>query len=38
MLGFYPTNVNTGGAYHRLEIHVDRKDATVETRRGYFAR
>jgi Ca-activated chloride channel family protein len=38
MLGFYPTNVNTGGAYHRLEIQVNRKDATVETRRGYFAR
>ncbi len=38
LLGYSPTNVNWNGAFRKIEIKVNRKDATVLYRHGYAAR
>jgi VWFA-related protein len=36
-LGFYPDDVNWDGSFHKLRVKVNRPDAHVQTREGYFA-
>jgi VWFA-related protein len=36
-LGFYPDDVNWDGSFHKLHVKVNRADARVQTRDGYFA-
>ena len=36
-LGFYPEDVNWDGSFHKLRVRVNRPDAHVQTREGYFA-
>jgi hypothetical protein len=36
-LGFYPEDVNWDGSFHKLHVKVNRADAHVQTREGYFA-
>lgn len=36
-LGYYPTNSKKDGTYRRIQVDVKRGNATVRTRRGYFA-
>ena len=36
-LGFYPNDVEWDGSFHKLTVKVNRKDAQVVTRDGYFA-
>jgi VWFA-related protein len=38
LLGYSPTNVNWNGTFRKIEIKVNRKDATVLYRHGYAAR
>jgi VWFA-related protein len=38
LLGYSPTNVNWNGAFRKIAIKVNRKDATVLYRHGYAAR
>jgi VWFA-related protein len=36
-LGFYPDDVNWDGSFHKLHVEVNRPDARVQVREGYFA-
>jgi VWFA-related protein len=36
-LGFYPEDVSWDGSFHKLRVKVNRPDAHVQTREGYFA-
>ncbi|MGA8036447.1 MAG: VWA domain-containing protein [Candidatus Acidiferrales bacterium] len=36
-LGFYPTDVQWDGSFHKLQVKVKRKDAQVQARDGYYA-
>jgi hypothetical protein len=36
-LGFYPDGVNWDGSFHKVQVKVNRPDAQVQTREGYFA-
>ena len=36
-LGFYPEDVNWDGSFHKLRVRVNRPDAHVQAREGYFA-
>jgi VWFA-related protein len=36
-VGYYPTNGARDGTYRQVQVSVDREDATVRARRGYFA-
>jgi VWFA-related protein len=36
-LGFYPGDVEWDGSFHKLTVKVNRKDAQVDARDGYFA-
>jgi len=38
LLGFYPTNKNQDGAYHKLQVKTSRKDVAIRARPGYRAR
>ena len=37
-VGYYPTNAERDGTYRRVRVTVNRNDAAVRTRRGYFAK
>ncbi len=37
-VGYYPTNSEHDGTYRRVRVTVNRNDAAVRTRRGYFAK
>jgi VWFA-related protein len=37
-VGYYPTNVERDGTYRRVRVTVNRNDAAVRTRRGYYAK
>lgn len=37
LLGYSPSNSHLDGGYRRIEVRVNRKDATVLYRHGYFA-
>lgn len=37
-VGYYPTNAERDGTFRRVRVTVDRNDAAVRTRRGYFAK
>jgi VWFA-related protein len=37
-VGYYPTNAERDGSYHRVRVVVNRPDAAVRTRRGYYAK
>lgn len=37
-VGYYPTNAERDGTFRRVRIVVNRPDAAVRTRRGYYAR
>lgn len=36
-LGFYPDNVRWDGSFHKIQVKVNRRDAHVEARDGYYA-
>jgi len=36
-LGFYPDNVKWDGGFHKIQVKVNRRDAHVEARDGYYA-
>jgi len=36
-LGFYPEDANWDGSFHKLHVNVNRPEAHVQTREGYFA-
>jgi VWFA-related protein len=37
-LGYYPANNSKDGSFHRIQVQVNRSDARVRTRRGYFSK
>ncbi|HWP42528.1 MAG TPA: VWA domain-containing protein, partial [Blastocatellia bacterium] len=37
-VGYYPTNNERDGSFHRVRVVVNRDGAAVRTRRGYYAR
>ncbi|HWN98212.1 MAG TPA: VWA domain-containing protein [Blastocatellia bacterium] len=37
-VGYYPTNPEKDGTYRRVRVTVDRPDAAVRTRKGYYAK
>ena len=37
-VGYYPTNVERDGTFRKVRVTVDRNDAAVRTRRGYYAK
>jgi VWFA-related protein len=37
-VGYYPTNAERDGTYRRVRVMVNRNDAAVRTRRGYYAK
>jgi len=37
-VGYYPTNAERDGTYRRVRVTVNRNDAAVRTRRGYYAK
>jgi VWFA-related protein len=37
LLGYYSTNTNLDGSYHRIQVKMKRPGLTVKARRGYFA-
>jgi VWFA-related protein len=36
-LGYYPEGVNWNGSYHTIKVEVNRPDARVRSREGYYA-
>jgi hypothetical protein len=36
-LGFYPENIALDGSFHKLQVKVNRRDAQVQAREGYYA-
>jgi VWFA-related protein len=37
-VGYYPTNPEKDGTYRRVRVTVDKPDAAVRTRKGYYAK
>jgi VWFA-related protein len=37
-VGYYPTNTERDGTFRRVRVNVNRSDAAVRTRRGYYAK
>jgi VWFA-related protein len=37
LLGYIPTNTSADGRFRRIEVRVNRRNATVSARRGYYA-
>jgi VWFA-related protein len=37
-IGYYPTNAEHDGTFRRVRVTVNRNDAAVRTRRGYYAK
>ena len=37
-VGYYPTNPDKDGTFRRVRVVVDRPDAAVKTRKGYYAK
>ncbi len=37
-VGYYPTNTERDGTYRRVRVTVNRPDAAVRTRKGYYAK
>ncbi len=37
-IGYYPTNAERDGTFRRVRVTVNRNDAAVRTRRGYYAK
>jgi VWFA-related protein len=37
-VGYYPINVERDGTFRRVRVTVNRNDAAVRTRRGYYAK
>lgn len=37
-VGYYPTNLEKDGTYRRVRVTVDKPDAAVRTRKGYYAK
>ena len=37
-VGYYPTNPDKDGTFRRVRVIVDRPDAAVKTRKGYYAK
>jgi VWFA-related protein len=37
-VGYYPTNTDRDGTFRRVRVNVNRSDAAVRTRRGYYAK
>lgn len=37
-VGYYPTNAERDGTFRRVRVNVNRSDAAVRTRRGYYAK
>jgi VWFA-related protein len=37
-IGYYPTNAEKDGTFRRVRVVVNRNDAAVRTRRGYYAK
>jgi VWFA-related protein len=37
-IGYYPTNSERDGSFRRIRVDVDRGDAVVRTRKGYYAK
>jgi VWFA-related protein len=37
LIGYYPTRTTPDGKFRRIAVEVNRKDATVRARRGYYA-
>ena len=37
-VGYYPTNAERDGTYRRVRVTVNRSDAAVRTRKGYYAK
>jgi len=37
-VGYYPTNAEKDGTYRRVRVSVNRSDAAVRTRKGYYAK
>ncbi len=37
-VGYYPTNLERDGTFRRVRVTVDRPDAAVRTRKGYYAK
>jgi VWFA-related protein len=38
LIGYYPSNANWNGKYRKIEVKVNRPDATVLFRHGYYGR
>ena len=36
LLGYQPSNPRTEGRFRKIEVRVNRPDATVRTRNGYY--
>jgi VWFA-related protein len=37
-VGYYPTNQERDGTYRRVRVKLNRPDAIIRTRRGYYAK
>ncbi|HJQ25884.1 MAG TPA: VWA domain-containing protein [Blastocatellia bacterium] len=37
-IGYYPTNAERDGTFRRVRVTINRNDAAVRTRRGYYAK
>ncbi|MBX7221646.1 MAG: VWA domain-containing protein [Blastocatellia bacterium] len=37
-LGYYPTNIAHDGSFRKIRVRVNRDEAQIRTRRGYYAR
>jgi VWFA-related protein len=37
-VGYYPTNAERDGTFRRVRVNVNRSDASVRTRKGYYAK
>jgi len=37
VLGYYPTNTKRDGTFRKIKVEVDRPDAKILARKGYYA-